>query len=1763
MAEKQEKDESIKWKAVGGFIETLTASLSSIGKDPKTTSGLGSLIFLLITLIASIIKTDFWGNIFVDIRTLVGYWYIPLSALFFLVSFAFYLYYVRKKREIKEPFPYTYTVEAFEWIDSDIVPEEFGKEIAKCLKHLSTDLSVMLNQKIKRLSPKVKSPDRSEKQPGKAHILIRGKNSLRNSSMEVFPSVIIFGEIDKENICQPIRHDIRTLLREKEKGERKKDRPFIFTDEYEKIKEKTYFYVASLIYSQIMQDVKRKIDKLPTNLLRAQACFYEGQDFLYSNTLEAYDSAISLFRKSLQYYEQISRPFYFLRRREIDLGKSKAYTGLSKALLFRQILANMSGKKDNPVFESLHLARKAEELVKKYEPKAAVLPRYGEERTEEMAQKYDVELAVAMAYSQLDAFDKAFEYLLRAAKTDYTLAMDDSRWWYVRADCEDTLESKNRFFAKVTDMDPRFETGLFSSALLEDYLMRTRAQQSLTGTDKIFSSFHFERAKGKYGKCIKVNPGNLRAYANLGYISWLNGDLREAERYFEEPEGYITGESYIDISTLRYGLGRLYFEISEKQTKQDSNKKETLKKSLHEYTEACSANPNVAFHEYTYFYEYFNDALMKRYEKCFSRPRLTFVPGGTNRLGRRQTSREEIDSLLAPYVCNDLANAYFSHYYFQGDILSLNKACIYYKKAIDYKSDFGPAYLNLAKAYDFLDGYGLFVESVKYALKANDLEPNWAEARNYCIDRLIAFLIRLRNDPDSISDVEVDQIILLLSENSGWRDEKQGDRRAIIDKWVIQKINKALEDLKEDFVTEDLKKVAQSLNKKIRGEIVLQKRHLDAFLQWLRYHRYVKERTDKEGTDKEIQDFYDIFLKDYLPGYYLIHKELLDIYLEQLKELGIEAKLGTVYGNPNPLASIPGKKAGGQATLKDLSGDIREIETLPNEHLSEKKEAGQPTLVDLSGRSREIETLANEHFDAYEKYCKHYTGLSENSFAWLYVLADDYRKYNKKPELKFYLSKIENAFKKRFDESQLPSFYYVDLAYANKEALPSGKLPEYCSRALKRIDEISVTKKTKAVVFNRIGNLFFEKFQDREAIPYYEKAIDLDGRRPIYECNLGRTYGNLGKWHEMIKHCLRAVDLRRSALNDPYGLDYYYEFLAEGYFEAGRLREFEDSFERSDDLPGPEKKAIIYDRIGNLLFEKFQDQKAIPYYEKAIGLDSQQPIYECDLGRTYGNLGQWGEMINHCRKAVELRRKIVKDPYGAEYYYEFLAEAYFRANRLGEFENFFERSDDLRDPEKKAIIYNRIGNLFYETNRQEEALLYFEKALKPESDPIKKAVIYNRIGNLFFENDQDQKAIPYYEKAIELDGQQPIYECNLGRTYEKGGQWDKMINHCLKAVELRRNTPNDPYGLDYYYDFLSEAYFKAGRLKEFEELFEASGDLKDEPEKKAVIYNRIGNVFFGVSRNSDAIPYYEKAITFDNKRPIYECNLGLTYSKLPIPNWDEMIKHCHGAIELRRETPTDPYGLDYYYEFLAEGYFRAGKLKEFEELFEASGDLKDEPEKKAVVYNRIGNFFFSEYRWKESIRYYKNATKLAIHVAVYHANMGLALTELREWDEAEKAYQEALKLEPNNSAHHNGLGIVYYRSGDYQQAVDSYKRAIENDPKITIYRANLVLAYTGSGKVEDAEKACHEAIDIAPDDPVYQNDLGKAYEMNRDYRRAAEQYLKAIKLNPEAKEYLSNLVLACKQLTDLDKAVSLLESASKLIPDNPEIGQVIKGLKRK
>lgn len=108
--------------------------------------------------------------------------------------------------------------------------------------------------------------------------------------------------------------------------------------------------------------------------------------------------------------------------------------------------------------------------------------------------------------------------------------------------------------------------------------------------------------------------------------------------------------------------------------------------------------------------------------------------------------------------------------------------------------------------------------------------------------------------------------------------------------------------------------------------------------------------------------------------------------------------------------------------------------------------------------------------------------------------------------------------------------------------------------------------------------------------------------------------------------------------------------------------------------------------------------------------------------------------------------------------------------------------------------------------------------------------------------------------------------------------------------------------------------------------------------KKSEIYCRIGNLFFDKNnKNKDfekAKQYYSKAITIDEKNPIFYCNIGITEDYLQ--NFDQAIIYFEKCLSLLKNDQIELKIKTY--ERIAKTLF---KMKNYKKLSEILNTLKD------------------------------------------------------------------------------------------------------------------------------------------------------------------------------------------------------------------------------
>jgi tetratricopeptide (TPR) repeat protein len=100
--------------------------------------------------------------------------------------------------------------------------------------------------------------------------------------------------------------------------------------------------------------------------------------------------------------------------------------------------------------------------------------------------------------------------------------------------------------------------------------------------------------------------------------------------------------------------------------------------------------------------------------------------------------------------------------------------------------------------------------------------------------------------------------------------------------------------------------------------------------------------------------------------------------------------------------------------------------------------------------------------------------------------------------------------------------------------------------------------------------------------------------------------------------------------------------------------------------------------------------------------------------------------------------------------------------------------------------------------------------------------------------------------------------------------------------------------------------------------------------------------------------------------------------------------------------------------------------------------------------------------------------------AVLWNKIGVAYHHMFALDEARKYYQMALAMNPNYPDALNNLAAVYHGQHDYKQAERTYKLALKYSPSSAITYCNLGTAYFAEEKYKPGMAAYHKALALNP-----------------------------------------------------------------------------------
>ena len=278
---------------------------------------------------------------------------------------------------------------------------------------------------------------------------------------------------------------------------------------------------------------------------------------------------------------------------------------------------------------------------------------------------------------------------------------------------------------------------------------------------------------------------------------------------------------------------------------------------------------------------------------------------------------------------------------------------------------------------------------------------------------------------------------------------------------------------------------------------------------------------------------------------------------------------------------------------------------------------------------------------------------------------------------------------REYDEADMNAIFYIIDCYTAMERNEDG---------LAFVEEMLVNNSTNFDLLKAKGDFItaIESYEEAEA--YYKELLATQADDTEIGLLLGEFYYNNSEYMNALTHfqelsetdpsderVARWVIYCYEALDDYDGaLDYYQSMIKNGY----------ESYE-------------IYDAIGNLHLDRFLYMEAIPYFEEAIRMNSEDAtphigiLFGMYCGKRYLRGIEYGKSI------MESFSSEVDIPW-------YIGECYYALSDYEEAVKYFERALEL-DPNKEGILSDAANACLY-TEDYKKAEEYAEQCLAIEEE---------------------------------------------------------------------------------------------------------------------------------------------------------------------------------------------------------------------------------------------------------------------------------------------------------------------------------------------------------------------------------------------------------------------------------------------------------------
>ncbi|CCD23468.1 protein channel TOM71 NDAI_0B04340 [Naumovozyma dairenensis CBS 421] len=454
-------------------------------------------------------------------------------------------------------------------------------------------------------------------------------------------------------------------------------------------------------------------------------------------------------------------------------------------------------------------------------------------------------------------------------------------------------------------------------------------------------------------------------------------------------------------------------------------------------------------------------------------------------------------------------------------------------------------------------------------------------------------------------------------------------------------------------------------------------------------------------------------------------------------------------------------------------------------------------------------------------------------------------------------------------------------------------------------------------------------------------------------------------------------------------------------------------------------------------------------------------------------------------------------------------------------------------------------------------------------------------GNQYFKSKDNENAIKYYEYALRLD-QDPVFYSNISACYFAMNQLDKVIESSNKALELkpdyskallRRANAYEALGnnKEALYDFSILSLFGEYSGQYLEPLLNRILDKVSTDVLRAKLDNKKTDNFILLSDSAlvSFFGIFPPETTITNYNPDDEADKELVQglealAKKTSEGFLDADKHFIKANELFMEKLLSSEDNDENSGLLekvaiALEYSGVFKFLKFD-LLGSETDLQ-----KAIdLYPRPNSYIYmamlvadknNDKNDLDYFKYFDKATTLNPNFAPTYYHRGQLLLVNQKFDEAETFFLKAKELDDSNVYPYIQLACVAYYNSTFkkcQELFDEARTKFPTLPEVPTFYAEILAdkgeleaamkQYDIAYRLETAYKYIH--VGIAPL-------IGKAAALARiptqeNFDTMTELLEKACELDPRSEQAKISLAQLKLQTEDIDTAIALFEETADL-----------------